>query len=208
MAIQMNKKIFASISLSLVLAITIFINVDTRSREVKILDAIGWFIYEETGNFETYKAIELIEITNELLIGDIAFKRQLLVLQDTVKQKASLLQINGRFPDKWRSNVAALYKIQPDELDDWLSVKAKLDLAFTSIDMTDQFKSILEKEDKALEVIQHKLQALNLSIHSIDLSAEERIHYLHRFTIDGDERLSVFELDVSTHNVLSYQRIG
>ena len=83
----MNKKIFAGIGLSLILATVIFMNYDRRTEEEKMLDAISWLIYEQSGEFENYNALELVEITNEMPMLDEQLKTQLTVVQDTVKQK-------------------------------------------------------------------------------------------------------------------------
>ena len=44
----MNKKIFAGLGISLILAIVLFMKVENRTAENEMLDAISWFIYAES----------------------------------------------------------------------------------------------------------------------------------------------------------------
>ena len=96
----------------------------------------------------------------------------------------------------------------PDQIDDWIKLNAKLDLALSSLDEAQRLAPILAMEEKALNLIEAKLNALNLSIFNIDLSGNEIVHYLHRFALDGEEQLSVFEIDTKSKSVLSYKLIG
>lgn len=204
----MNKRIFAGVGLSLIIGVVIFLSIDRRSKEDKMLDAISWFIYEQTSDFEDYKALEFVEITNEMLLGDVAFKKQFEVVQDTVKRKASLLQAYNKLPESWSLQFNQFEELRPDQIDDYLKLNAKLDIALNSIEDKKAKQQIEKKFKPALNLIEAKLQALNLSIYSIDLSAKETVHYLHRFALDGKEHLSVFEVDTETQNVISYKRIG
>lgn len=204
----MNKKILAGVGIGLILAIVVFLNVDSRSDEDKMLDAISWFIYEQTGDFEDYKALEFVEITNEMLLGDVDFKRQFEVVQDTVKQKTTLLQAYNKLPESWSSQIDQFEELKPDQLDDYLKFNAKLDMALSAVEDRQTKEQIEKQLQPALNLIEAKLQALNLSIFSIDLSAKETLYYLHRFALDGNEQLSVFEIDSETQNVISYKRIG
>lgn len=204
----MKKRIF-SISIScFVLGIALWLHVERKSKEEHLLDAISWFIYEQTGSFDSYQALELQEITNEMLLEDRLLAKQLNVLQDTLRQKVSLVSSIRPIPKKWMTQINELDHFQPDQIDDWLKVKQKLDLALGNEKYLAGLASLMAKEEQALDIIASKLNALNLSVYSIDLSAEESIHYLHRFTLDGVELLSVIELDLDNYQVLSYQQIA
>lgn len=205
----MNKKIFAALGLSLILAIVVFLTVDRRSKEEKMLDAISWFIYQNSGEFEDYKALEFIEITNEMLLKDVQLKTQLAVVQDTLKQKAQLLHANQKLPNSWQKEVNAFEQsIQPDQMDEILKLNAKLNLAIESMEHTPQIENIQQREHAAIEMISTKLAALNLSIYGIDLSGQENLYYLHRYAIDSQHLLSVFEIDAATQSIKSFKQIG
>lgn len=204
----MNKKIFAGIGLSLILAVVVFLNIDRRSDEQRMLDAISWFIYSQTGEFDDYDALDFIKIDNEMLLEDIQLKTQLEVLQDTLSRKVTLLNNHQKLPDDWQREVAGMNKIKPDQIDDWMKLNAKLDLALSPLNEHMRLAPLLAKEEQALDLIKTKFMALNLSVYSIDLSGEKSVHYLHRFALDGEEILSVFEIDAQTDEVISYKQIG
>ncbi len=204
----MNKKIFAGLGISLILAIVLFMKVENRTAENEMLDAISWFIYAESGAFEDYDALEFIEITNEMLLQDLQLKAQLAVAEDTLKRKVTLLDHLQRLPESWHKEIGQFQQLLPDQIDDWIKLNAKLDLALSSLDEAQRLAPILAMEEKALNLIEAKLNALNLSIFNIDLSGNEIVHYLHRFALDGEEQLSVFEIDTKSKSVLSYKLIG
>lgn len=204
----MNKKILAGTLITLLLAVVLFLNYDRKSKEEKLLDAISWFIYQNNGEFEDYRALEFIEITNEMLLQDVQLKTQLAVVQDTLKQKTQLLHANRKLPKSWQEEVDAFEEIQPDQMDEFLQLNAKLNLALGSIAPSEQISLIKQRENNALSLISAKLEALNLSIYGIDLSGKQHVYYLHRFAIDAQEQLSVFEVDTETQSVNSYKRIG
>lgn len=204
----MNKKVFAAISLAIIAGIVIFMNVDSRSAEQKRLDAITWFIYSQTGDFDNYEVLDFLEITNDMLLQDVQLKAQIGVVQDTLSEKLSLLHTYHKMSETWLSTASQFQNMQPDQLDEWMKFNAKLDLALSALNETERLKRIKKQEAKALDLIEAKLQALNLSIRSIDLSGEKSIHYLHRFALDGKEALSVFEIDTKTDEVISYKEIG
>ena len=204
----MNKKIIISLLIFLFIGSSTFVCFYKKSKEEHLLDAISWFIYEQTGSFDSYQALELQEITNEMLLEDRLLAKQLNVLQDTLRQKVSLVSSIRPIPKKWMTQINELDHFQPDQIDDWLKVKQKLDLALGNEKYLAGLASLMAKEEQALDIIASKLNALNLSVYSIDLSAQESIHYLHRFTLDGVELLSVIELDLENYQVLSYQQIA
>lgn len=203
----MNKKIFAAFGLLLISGIVIFINVDTRTTEQQRLDAIAWFIYSQTGEFDNYEALYFLEITNEMLLEDLQLRTQIAVVADTLNQKVTLLEHFDKLPESWHHEIAQFNQLQPDQIDEWMQFKVKIDLPLIALD-DHRVQPILEKETAALDLIEAKLHALNLSIHSIDLSGEKSIHYLHRFALDGKEAFSVFEIDANTDEVISYKEIG
>jgi len=204
----MNKKILGSLMALVVIATIIFMNLDRRSEKEKLIDAVSWFIYEQNGEFDEYKAIELFEVTNEVLLADVQLKTQIEVVRDTLSQKVNLLNAYGQFPQAWLSEVEKFNALVPDQLDDLIKLNAKVDLALTAIEDSQRKEAIFLREQKAMELIEGKLNALNLSIFSIDLSGAHSIHYVHRFSIDGKEQLSVFELDTESKEVISFKLIG
>lgn len=203
----MNKRIFASIGIGCIAAILVFLNHQKKSKEDRFLDAISSFIYNEAGDFERYDALELIPITNELLLEDVQLKNQLAVVKDTLAEKVSLLKSHAKFPKSWADEVKSFQQLVPDQIDDWIRLKAKIDLALTAIE-DNRLALLIHKETVALNLIEAKLNALNLSVYCVDLSGQDHIHYLHRFALDGEEVLSVFELDADKKEVISYKAIG
>lgn len=204
----MNKKILGGAMIVIIASTALFMNLDRRSDEDKLLDAISWFIYEQSGAFEDYKAIELFEVTNDMLLNDIQLRTQIEVVKDTLSQKVSLLKDNRQLPKSWLSEVEQFNALVPDQIDDLIKLNAKINLALSAIEGSPRKDAILLKEQRAMELIEGKLNALNLSIFSIDLSGEQSTHYVHRFSIDGVEQLSVFELDANSKEVISFKLIG
>ncbi len=204
----MNKKILGGLIVMTIIGVCAFVLLDRKSEEEKMLDAISWFIYEQTGEFEEYQALEFIEITNEMLLGDVVLKEQLAVVKDTLKQKSNFLRAYDKLPKSWNEELHQFEELQPDQMDEYLKMNSKLNMALNNLEDHETVEKILKKESMALEIIEAKLQALNLSIYSIDLSANQSIHYLHKFALDGVEQLSVFEIDTQSQEVISYKRIG
>lgn len=204
----MNKKLLGVFISIIFISICAFILFDRKSDEEKVLAAISWFIYEQTGEFEQYRALEFIEITNEMLLNDIALKEQLTIAQDTLREKSRILEAYHKLPKSWAKEVAQFEGLKPDQIDDYLKINAKLNIALKAINVPNAKEAILSKQEHALQLIEAKLNALNLSVYSIDLSAQNSIHYLHRFALDGKEVLSVFEIDVQTQKIISYKNIG
>ena len=191
-----------------IIGVCTFVLLDRKSEEEKMLDAISWFIYEQTSEFEEYQALEFIEITNEMLLGDVVLKEQLAVVKDTLKQKSNFLRAYDKLPISWNEELRQFEELRPDQMDEYLKMNSKLNMALNNLEDNETVEKILKKESMALEIIEAKLQALNLSIYSIDLSANQSIHYLHKFALDGVEQLSVFEIDTQSQEVISYKRIG
>ena len=179
---------------------------DFESQEEQRQKAISFFIMDMADDYNSYLAQDFKKIDVEFLESQMPIYEQFAIVQDTTQRRLQIIdRLNLNLSQELVEFRKTDYNI--DEVDELLVFNAQLDRMLYENEST-LAEHELNQESEALTILNSLLGLYNLSVFALDLSGKEKSYYYHKFTLAGEGREAIFEIDHKTESILSFKMLG